>query len=130
MNLSELVKNVIADNLIDDLEVAQIREVIYEDGKIDLEEVNALFEMNNATSDKNSPRWTILFAEAITSFILEDDVIDDDEIKLLLDLIGEDGKVDAVEYALLVNLQNEAKVLPKVFKDMIDKYQKDLLLAS
>ena len=47
-NLTELKKELIADGVIDAAEVKTIKEVIYEDGKIDKEEAEFLFDINDA----------------------------------------------------------------------------------
>jgi len=117
--LSELKNSILADGVIDAEEVKQLREVLYADGKIDKEEAEFLFELNDAVSGKeNHPSWDMLFIEAITSFLLEDETspgeIDDDEAKWLLDKIQGDGQIDGVERALLENLKAKSKNFPKM----------------
>jgi hypothetical protein len=117
--LSELKKSILVDGVIDEAEVEQLRKVLYADGKIDKEEAEFLFELNNAVSGKkNHPAWEIFFIEAITSFLLEDEVtpgkIDDEEAKWLLVKIQGDGKLDGTEKALLDNLKKKAKTFPEI----------------
>ena len=117
--LSELKNSILADGVIDAEEVKQLREVLYADGKIDKEEAEFLFELNDAVSGKeNHPSWDMLFIEAITSFLLEDETspgeIDDDEAKWLLDKIQGDGQIDGVERVLLENLKAKSKNFPKM----------------
>jgi hypothetical protein len=116
---SELKKSILEDGVIDASEVKQLREVLYADGKIDMEEAEFLFELNDAVSGKsNDPAWEVLFVEAITSFLLEDETspgeIDDEEAKWLLEKIQGDGQLDKTERALLDNLKKKAKVLPEI----------------
>jgi hypothetical protein len=113
----ELKKSILADGIIDEQEVKQLREVLYEDGIIDKEEAEFLFELNDAVSGKdNHQSWATLFIEAITSFLLEDETspgeVDDDEAKWLIGKIHGDGKLDEIEAALLKNLKNKAKIVP------------------
>ena len=104
-----LVDDVIEDGKVDAKEVAVLRETLYADGKIDEEEANGLFKINDACSGAdNDPGWAKLFVGAITRYVLEDDTspgeIDEGEAKWLIDNIKGDGKVDDVELALLVNI--------------------------
>jgi uncharacterized tellurite resistance protein B-like protein len=117
--LSELKKSILADGVIDEAEVKQLREVLYADGKIDKEEAEFLFELNDAVSGKNNhPSWQTLFVEAITSFLLEDEEspgeIDEAEAQWLSAKIQGDGQLDKTEKALLANLKAKAKKFPSV----------------
>jgi hypothetical protein len=116
-NLSELKKSILADGVIDAQEVQQLRTELYADGQIDKEEAEFLFELNDAVSGKdNDPSWTALFVEAITSYLLDDEVspgeVDEVEAKWLLAKIQGDGQIDQAEQALLDNLKKKAKKLP------------------
>lgn len=116
--LLELKKSILADGIIDDAEVKQLREVLYADGKIDKEEAEFLFELNDAVSGKNNhSSWENLFVEAITSFLLEDETspgeIDTNEAKWLLEKVQGDGQVDGIELTLLKNLKAKAKSVPQ-----------------
>jgi len=122
--LSKLKQDVTADGIIDAAEVTRIREVIYRDGVIDKKEAEFLFELNDVCSGaKNHASWQDLFIEAITSFLLEDeispDIIDSSEAKWLLSKVQADGKIDKVEAALLKNLLKKAKVMPDSLKEFI-----------
>ena len=52
--LEELKKSVLEDGIIDAAEVKEIRDVVYADGKIDQEEAEFLFELNDAVSGHNN----------------------------------------------------------------------------
>ena len=104
-NLEQLKKELLADGIIDSDEVNTIKAVIYEDGKIDKDEADFLFELNDAVSGKeNAPEWKDLFVNAITAFVLEDEVspneIDTDEAEYLYNQIRGDGHVDDIARAL------------------------------
>ena len=116
-NLEQLKKELVADGIIDSEEVKTIKAVIYEDGKIDKDEADFLFELNDAVSGKeNAPEWKDLFVDAITAFVLEDEVspneIDEDEAEYLYNQIKGDGQVDDIERALLENIKAKAKSFP------------------
>jgi hypothetical protein len=93
--------------------------VLYADGTIDKEEAEFLFDLNNTVSGKdNHSSWQLLFVEAITSFLLNDEQspgeIDDAEAQWLLAKIQGDGQLDQVEKALLENLKAKAKKFPSL----------------
>ena len=116
-NLEQLKKELLADGIIDSEEAKTIKAVIYEDGKIDKDEADFLFELNDAVSGKeNAPEWKDLFVDAITAFVLEDEVspneIDEDEAEYLYNQIKGDGQVDDIERALLENIKAKAKSFP------------------
>lgn len=117
-NLNELKKSILADGVIDEHEVKQLREVLYADGIIDKEEAEFLFELNNAVSGKeNHSSWATLFIEAISSYLLDDEIspneVDEDEAKWLIEQIQGDGKLDEIEIALINNLKGKAKKIPQ-----------------
>ena len=117
MTLQELKKDLLADGIIDAEEVAKLKEILYADGIIDKEEAEFLFEINDAVTGKeNAPSWESFFIQAISDFLLKDEVspgeIDNDEAAWLVEKIGADGQVDGTEKALLENLKKEAKSFP------------------
>jgi len=112
-DLSILVKNIIEDGKVNEREVATLRERLYADGKIDREEADAMFEINDRVSGAdNHPSWKKLFVGAITRHVLEDEtspgVVDDDEAKYLMEKMSADGKVDDVELETLVSITQKA----------------------
>jgi len=122
--LEELKKELLADGVIDADEVAKLRKELYADGVIDKEEAEMLFEINDEVSGKaNAASWQTFFVEAISDFLLKDEkspnVIDKEEGDWLIDKIGNDGKVDSAEKALLANLQKKAKSMPEGVEELI-----------
>jgi hypothetical protein len=116
--LNELKKSILADGTIDAAEVKQLQETLYADGIIDKEEAEFLFELNDAVSGKdNHESWQSFFVEAISDFLLKDEVspneIDDEEAKWLFAKIQGDGQLDKTELALLDNLKAKAKAFPE-----------------
>lgn len=123
-SLQELKKELLADGIIDAEEVKVLHEKIYADGVVDKDEADFLFEINDAVSGKNNDEgWQKLFVDAITSFLLDDEkspgVIDESELAWLIQKIGNDGKVDGAEKALLNNLKDKAKVFPDELKSLL-----------
>ena len=123
-NLDELKKDLLSDGIIDVEEVETIKHKIYEDGKIDREEANFLFELNDAVTGKdNAPEWKELFIDAITAYVLEDeispDVIDEDEADYLYKQINGDGQIDDTERALLENIKAKAKNFPEKLASLL-----------
>jgi len=110
----ELKKSILADGIIDADEVKNLRAKLYEDGVIDREEADFLFELNDATSGaKNDASWQALFVDAISSHLLDDKnspgEIDDDEANWLISHIEKDGEYDENEKALIKNIKAKAK---------------------
>lgn len=126
--LDQFAANLVEDGVIDEAEVGQIRTRIFEDGKIDREEAEFLFKVNDAVSgNANHASWATLFVEAISSHVLEDDTspgeIDKDESTWLKGQIHGDGKVDDTEKALLANLKAKATgETPEDLKFLFDLY--------
>ena len=117
MNLQEFKAELLADGIIDAEEVVKMKEVLYADGVIDKEEADFLFEINDAVTGKaNDASWDSFFIQAISDFLLKDEVspgeIDPDEAAWLVEKIGADGQVDGTEKALLESLKADAKSFP------------------
>ena len=70
--IADVVNAILADGVIDDAEVTQLKKRLYADGTIDKEEAEALFTINDGVKGKNnSPAWKTLFAEASVRFLAE-----------------------------------------------------------
>lgn len=133
--LAELADEILADGIIDADEIQRIRERIFADGKIDREEADFLFGLNDAVSGKaNDPGWKALFIEAISKHVLEDEespnIIDDQEATYLMGKIQADNQVDDVELALLVNLMSVAQSTPSALQAFTLSTLKTAILAD
>ena len=120
--LKEVIDGILADKIIEVSEVATLKTAIYEDGKVDKEEADALFELNDAISaddseitfenDEAKDAYQALFVEAITDFVLADEVspgvVDADEAAYIIEKISGDGALDDAEQALLVSIKEKA----------------------
>jgi hypothetical protein len=114
--ISEVVKTILEDGIIDDAEVEQLKKRLYADGKIDKEEAEALFTINDAVKGKsNAASWKSLFTEAVCDFLLKDEtspgVVDTDEAAWLIAKLEGDGEIDDNERFLLKSLKEKAKEL-------------------
>lgn len=122
--LSEMKEDLLADGIIDANEVAELEVALYADGKIDEEEANFLFELNDAVSGKdNDPAWNKFFVKAICSYLLEDETspgdIDDSEAEWLYAKINGDGQIDVLEKELLLTLKSQAKHFPAKLEELL-----------
>jgi|SRR5690606_14601247 len=122
--LEQLKKELLADEVIDAAEVKELETVLFADGKIDTEEAEFLFELNNAVLGKeNDPSWETLFIRAITSYLLEDQnsagEIDSDEADWLYEKIKGDGQIDTIERNLLLTLQSKSNNFPDKLKNLL-----------
>lgn len=127
MNLQELKVAILEDNVVDAAEVAQLRELIMEDGVIDREEADVLFEINDAVNgNDNHESWGELFAEAISSHVLNDDQsngeIDEEEADYLISKVMNDGTVDAVERKMLETIKEGATSVHEKLEKAFDQY--------
>lgn len=124
-SLEDLKKEILEDGVIDAAEVKEIEAVIFDDGKIDKDEADFLFDLNDAVSGKeNHESWQHLFVKGISSFVLDDDdsagEIDADEAAYLVSKIEGDGQLDATEKALLSNLKDKLGKLPDKLDSLLN----------
>ncbi len=122
--LDELAADILADGVIDADEVGRIRERVYADGVIDRDEAEFLFKLNDGASDAdNDAGWEALFVEAISDYVLKDEIspgeIDEDEAAYLIEKIKADAKVDKAELALLTNITANATKCPESFNAFV-----------
>jgi len=115
--ISEVVKAILEDGVVDAAEVAQLEKRLYADSTIDKEEAEALFDINNGVSGKtNDDGWKKLFAKAICDYLLNDEaspgVVDEAEAAWLITQLEGDGTIDDTEKFLLKSLKEKAKKLP------------------
>lgn len=133
--LEQLKTSILADGIIDADEVRTINQAIYEDGKVDREEADFMFELNDAVSGKeNHYSWKDLFVKAITDHVLKDDTsygsVDDEEADYLIGKIQGDGKIDEIEQALLLKILEKATGTCEKFQDFVLLSFKNLILED
>ncbi|MDR0725178.1 MAG: YqhA family protein [Prevotellaceae bacterium] len=118
-NLNELKESVLANSIIDEQTVRQLRAVIFANGGMDKEKANILFELKDTFLGKNNhSSWEIFFIDSITSFLLDDEdspgEIDDSEAQWLRAKIQYDGKLGKIDKALLTNLKRKSLNFPEI----------------
>ncbi|MDR1552818.1 MAG: YqhA family protein [Prevotellaceae bacterium] len=115
--LNEIKEKMLVNNIIGEEEIRQISEILADNG-ISRENANILFDLKDACTGKNHSSWEKLFIDAITSYLLDDDVspgqIDDDEAKWLRAKVQHDGKLTKIDKALLANLKKKSINFPEI----------------
>jgi hypothetical protein len=102
----------------------QIQRILAAREIVDDTAADLLFELNQAFRDKQKdPAWEDVFVYAISRFTLEDEtspgVVDDDEAAWLIDRISQDGNLDRVELALLVNIVARASSCDPMLQEFV-----------
>jgi hypothetical protein len=127
---------ILEDGVIDAAEIGQIRTRLYDDGVIDREEADFLFDLNDAVaagtaSVADDADWSGLFIEALSDHVLKDEdspgTIDEGEANYLIEKIGADGQIDGNELALLVNI---AATATGESPDSFNKFTLDAVQAA
>jgi uncharacterized tellurite resistance protein B-like protein len=119
------VQVLLADGVIDDTEVKILRRELWDDGKIDKEEVDFLIDLRNTAQKKAkggelSPAFENLFFKAIEDNVMADGVIDTKEANWLRKMLFADGKIDAREKKFLQKIKKEAKKVSPAFQTLYD----------
>jgi uncharacterized tellurite resistance protein B-like protein len=121
--LQDLKARVLADGVIDEAEVKELRTELYADGKIDRDEANLLFEIRNQAK-KTCASFDKLCFDAVKENVLTDGSIDADEAAWLRKMLFADGKIDAQEKQFLSELRAQAKQVSPEFQKLVDECQK------
>lgn len=127
-SLADIARHVLKDGRIDSAEVEQLADRLMADDKIDEDEAEALFMINDYVTDQNNcPRYTDLFVRSIINFVLSDKIspgrLDDYEWTWLRDRIGEDFKLDPIETQLLSALAEQAQSIPEDFYTFASQFE-------
>jgi hypothetical protein len=133
--LNELKVAVLADGIVDADEVRAINNILYEDGKIEREEANFMFDLNDVVSGReNHYSWKDLFIKAITDHVLKDEqsygAVDEDEADYLIGRIKSDGKIDETEQALLLKIVEKSTGACEKFQAFILESFKKIILED
>jgi hypothetical protein len=97
---------VLADRLVGDAEVPQLRDQLYQDGQLDLDDVKLLVELY-CRADARGPAFEELLFAVLEKVLLEDGAISPAEQFYLLKLLYSDGHVRARERKLLERLRKK-----------------------
>jgi hypothetical protein len=98
------MRALLADNQIDDREVAILRKEFFADKRIDRAELDFLLEAKKKAKG-TVPAFNKLLFEAVRTALLADGKITAEETAWLRSWILEDGKVDQAEIKLLMELR-------------------------
>ena len=124
--LQHLVEAVRKTGTLNEAERREIQHVVYEDGKVSLEEADALFAINDAIDRDACPEWPWVFIGAMTDLLVRQsfpvDHIDNSEAVWLIQRISQDGRVKSdTELKLLLNILKYANSAP----DQLEKFALD-----
>ncbi len=125
-SLQQIKTELLEDGVIDAGEVKDLEQILFADGKIDTEEAEMLFELNNAVSGKdNHDSWESLFIKAISGYLLDDEnsagEIDETEAAWLYNKINIDGQIDSIEHNLLLALKKNSSNFPAYLDSLLKK---------
>jgi hypothetical protein len=104
----EFVSTVLADKKIDDSEVPQIRDYLYQDGRLDLDDVKLLVDLY-CQAAQYCPAFEDLFFSVLEEVILEDGEIQPSEQFYLLKMLYSDHEIRDREKDFLRKLKQTAK---------------------
>jgi hypothetical protein len=110
----------LADDHIDDHEVAILRKELFADRRIDRHELDFLLEAK-AAAKSVTPAFDHLLAEAVRTYLLADGKITPDEAAWLRGWIFADGKVSDAEKKLLKELKLLADQVSPEFQTLYDE---------
>ena len=124
--LENLVEAVQKTGTLNEAERRQIQRVVYQDGKVSLEEADSLFAINDGIDQEACPEWPGVFIGAVTDLLVRQSFptnhIDNSESVWLIQRISADGKVKSdTELKLLLNVLKHAESAP----DQLEKYALD-----
>jgi hypothetical protein len=113
----DLAAQAATDGTISPEEVLILRRAGWQDGKIDADEAEAIFEVHDRIED-HSPEWIDFFVEALAEFVVNGSeplgYVDEVNAEWLMEHIDRDGSVDTMgELELLVKLFERATRVPE-----------------
>jgi len=133
--MSELIKENIlkraqTSGSIEEQDVNSLYDVFVEDKIISTDEVEYLFELNNAIQDKSTTGYCELFVDTITFYVLKsgetENSISLTEWEWLKNHISTDEKLDSVELDLLINLVSKADFVPHDLLEMPNYFEREM----
>jgi len=116
----EFLADVLADRKIDDAEVPRIREYLYEDGRLNLDDVKLLTEIY-CGAIHYCPAFEDLFFSVLEEVILDDGRIEPSEQFYLLKMLYSDREIRDREKDLLLKLRERAGQVPPEFEALCDE---------
>ena len=116
----ELLSTILADGRIDDADVTSIREYLYRDGKLDLDDVKVLVELYGEARQRTPP-FDDLFFEVLEQVILADGEVQPSEQFYLLKMLYSDREVRPREKEFLLKLRRKASCTTPEFEALCDE---------
>jgi len=116
----EFVSTTLSDRKISDSEVPMIREYLYQDGRLDLEDVKLLVELY-CQATEYCPAFDDLFFSVLEQVILEDGEIQPSEQFYLLKMLYSDREIRDREKEFLLRLRQTAKHTTPEFEALCDE---------
>ena len=116
----EFVSAALADKKIDDSEVPAIREYLYQDGRLDLEDVKLLVELYCGATEYSSA-FEDLFFSVLDEVILADGEIQPSEQFYLLKMLYSDREIRDREKEFLLRLKGTASRTTPEFEALCDE---------
>ena len=122
----DILDQAVQTGSLDEAARRTVQRIVYEDGKVSVQEADMLFAINDAVSEDICPEWPQVFVGAVTDLLVRQsfpaDHIDAAESVWLLQRISHDGKVETdTELALLLNVLKYANSVP----DTLEKFALD-----
>ncbi len=114
--LHQLLEHILEDRRITPREVQVIQDYIVEDGKLDLDDVRFLVELQTSANDV-CEEFDDLFFPVLKGVLLEDGRIDHSEQFYLLKMIYGDGEIRPSQLRFLKELRDEATEVPAEFDE-------------
>jgi hypothetical protein len=118
--LHEFVSTVLADKRIEDSEVPQIREHLYQYGRLDLGDVKLLVDLYCGAAQR-CPAFEDLFFSVLEEVLLEDGEIQPGEQFYLLKMLYSDHEIRDREKDFLRRLKQNAKRTSPEFDALCDE---------
>ena len=110
--MKKLVLSIIEDGIVDVAEVAELKASIYEDGVVELEGLQAVFEVAECEDKSEGALQALMIEVSIDYFLGEGDVeIDEAETEVFKSLVYEDGIVLELERKTAYALHEEANAI-------------------
>jgi hypothetical protein len=113
----QFLADMLADKRIDETEVPVIREYVYRDGQVNLEDVKLLVELY-CEARQRCPEFDDLFFDVLEAAILADGEIRPAEEFYLLKMLYSDREVHPREKEFLLHLRKRAKRTTPEFDEL------------
>ena len=125
--LFTLIAGVLADGMIDGDEVNQLREAVYDDGEVDVNEIQAVFQLVERVDDPLVPvgfdtsatqqEFISFCQQVVYDYAAADGEIDDEEAQVIRTAIEGDGQVSYIEEMVLRRLLSSGATMPSDFRE-------------